>query len=334
MDAVDFLVALPKAALRPFYVLAGDEEFLKHQVRTELSARLLEGTDPSFALAAYPGDTAQWPAVRAELHTLPFLAPRRVVIIEQADGFVTEHRPALEAYLAKPAPGVLILDVRTWAATTKLAKATPDAATVLCKAPKPAQLPAWCSQRAESAYAKKMPLAAAQLLVRLTEPSLALLEQELAKLAAYVGDAQTISAADVDRVVSRSREAQTFTIFDAIGRGQAAEALTILQKLFADGADPIRLLGAFSWQLTRLAKAHRLMTHGLSASQALTEVGAHSFYQASWEQQLRHLGRSRLEKLYDWLVEIDLGMKGNSTLPMTEQLERLVVKLVQPSTRA
>src|SRR5262245_51998418 len=209
MDAIDFLSKLAKSPPQPVYVLHGDEEFLKRQARTELIPHLLEDADPAYALSAYPGDRTDWSTIRGELDTLPFLAPRRVVVIEQADDFVSEHRQELEKYVAKPGQGVLVLDVRSWPANTKLAKTIPDAAVVACKTPKPAQLPGWCIQRAKSAYGKKLGEPAAQLLVDLIEPSLGLLDQELAKLATYVGEAPAISAEDVDVLVGRSRTAET-----------------------------------------------------------------------------------------------------------------------------
>ena len=48
------------------------------------------------------------------------------------------------------------------------------------------------------------------------------------------------------------------------------------------------------------------------------------------ERQLKHLGRRRLNKLTDWLVEINLGLKGGCALPERVQVERLVVMLARP----
>jgi DNA polymerase-3 subunit delta len=44
---------------------------------------------------------------------------------------------------------------------------------------------------------------------------------------------------------------------------------------------------------------------------------------------MKHLGRRRLGKLYDWLMEVDLGLKGGSLLPPRTLLERLVVRLAR-----
>jgi len=160
-------------------------------------------------------------------------------------------------------------------------------------------------------------------------PSLGVLDQELAKLAAFVGDRKTITAEDVDVLVGRSRDAETFKIFDAIGQGRPAEALAILHRLFDQGEEPIALLGAFSWQLRKLAQAARLVKQGRPASVAMSEVGVRDFG-GRGELLMRHLGMRRLEKLFDWLLETDLGMKGDNPLPRSVQLERLVVRLAQP----
>lgn len=334
MDALDFLTKARKSQPRPVYVLFGDEDFLKRQVRAELEPLLLEDADPAFALSVYSGETANWSTIRGELETLPFLSPRRVVAIEQGDSFVSDHRAQLEKYVAHPSKGTLILDVRTWQSTTKLAKALPDEAQIACKALKPQQLPPWCAQRAKSAYGKKLSPAAADLLVELIEPALGLLDQELAKLATYVGERATIDEDDVDKLCGRSRTIDTFKIFATIGEAKTAEAFEILHRLRDEGAEPLQVLGAFSWQLRRLAQAARLIKLGESASQALSRVGTPPFALRNAEQLMKHLGMRRLEKLYDWLLEMDLGLKGGNPLPPWMQLERFVVRLAQPREAA
>jgi DNA polymerase-3 subunit delta len=331
MDALPFLDKSAKAKPQPVYVLAGDEAFLKRQVLAALERLLLGDADPAFAWTVHPGATADWSAVRADLDTLPFLSPRRVVVIDQADPFVTRHRAALEKYVGQPAKsGVMILDVKSWPATTKLAKLVPDAATVVCKALQSHRLAPWCVSRAQARYGKRLDADAAGWLVELVGPEMGLLDQELAKLAVYIGDRPAVTREDVDRLVGRSRAAETFKIFDAIGSGQPAEALAILARLFEQGEDALQLLGAFSWQLRRLAQVSRLARAGRSLAAALEEVGVPPFARAGVEQQLRHLGRRRLDRLYDWLLEADLAMKSSGALPPRVLLERLVVRLARP----
>src|SRR5438094_465898 len=170
---------------------------------------------------------------------------------------------------------------------------------------------------------------AAQLLVDLIGSDMGLLEQELAKWAIYVGTATKIESADVDKLVGNSRAENMWKIFDAIGAGRSAEALTILDRLFEQGEEPLRILGAFSMQLRRLAQAARGSQQGQSLGAALDRAGVPPFARAASEQQLRHLGRRRADRLYDWLLETDLGLKGSSQLRPQTLLERLVVQLAR-----
>src|SRR5258708_2701381 len=136
MDSLAFLEQAGRGKPQAVYVIPGDEDFLKRQVIAALRKWILGEGDTEFAYTAFPGDRASWSAVRGELETLPFLAERRLVVIDQADPFVTQHRAELEKYLAVPArTGVLALEVKTWPANTRLAKLVNADATITCKSP-------------------------------------------------------------------------------------------------------------------------------------------------------------------------------------------------------
>jgi DNA polymerase-3 subunit delta len=339
MDSLSFLERMAeraaKAKIQPVYVLHGDEAFLKRQVQAGLKPLVLGNVDHDFATSTHPGDKAVWSAVHDELETLPFLAPRRLVLVENAEPFVTRHRSALEKYLAAPAAtGVLVLEVNSWPSNTRLARLLPDSGVIACKALSANRLPEWCVAWASSRHGKQLAAAAARLLVDLIGTDMGLLDQELAKLAVYVGENARIEAADVDALVGNSRAEKTWEIFDLIGAGKAGEALTFLQRLLDQGEDPMRLLGAFSLQLRRLAQAARGVARGETLASALEEAGVLPFAVRAAEAQLRHLGRRRAERLYDWLLETDLGLKGGSQLPPRTLLERLVVRLAAPRSPA
>ncbi len=332
MDALDFLKSIPKR--QPVYVLAGDEDFLKRHARERIISAVLGDEDPAFAVSAYAGERLDFSTVRNELETLPFLAPLRVVVVENADKFVTDNRPALEAYFAKPSVvGVLLLDVKTFPENTKLAKALPDAAKIACKAPPPYKLPPWCVDWAKTAHKKKLAMNAAELLVDLVGTAMGLLDQELGKLANAVGAKPGIAVEDVDRMVGRSKAADVFRIMDAVGEGRPGEALSILQELFAEGEDPMGVLGPLTSQLRKLATVGRLhFVEKLALGPAMDAVNVPKWEKArvSFEKQMKHLGGRRLLKLTEWLVELNYGLIGGNPLPKRVQVERLVVMLARP----
>jgi DNA polymerase-3 subunit delta len=186
----------------------------------------------------------------------------------------------------------------------------------------------WCQTR----YAKKITTPAAQMLVELVGPAMGVLDQELQKLKDYVGDRPAIDVPDVDGLTGRSRGANVFKILDAVGDGKPAAALTILSGLFEEGEAPLAVLGALGSQLRKLARAARMYQQGVAYDEALNRAGVATWPQArdAAKRQIRHLGKDRLNKLYDWLLETDSGLKGGSPLPDRLLLERLVVRLARP----
>jgi DNA polymerase-3 subunit delta len=329
MDSLAFLAQLAKQTPRQVYVLHGGEDFLKRQVMLALRKLILGAEGVDFGLSNHEGDKVSFAAVRNELETLPFVGERRLVVVDGADPFVSKYRAQLEKYVPQPAPtGVLVLVVKSWPATTRLYKLVAPEAAIACESLSAGRLPGWCSTWAASHHAKQLSAEAAGLLVDLVGTDMGQLDQEIAKLATYAGSAARIESADVDKLVGSSRAEITWKIFDALAQGKAGEALTILDRLLDQGEEPIRILGAFSMQLRRLAQAARLAQTGQPLDTALHEAGfTYPNQRKGAEQQLRYLGRRRLDRLYDWLLEIDLGLKGSSQLPPRTQLERLVVRL-------
>ncbi len=332
MDAISFLQkkATPRHAI---YALVGDEEWLRRKSRRRIVQTFLSSEEEDGGLSIFSGESIDFSTVRNELYTRPMLASCRVVVVESADRFITEHRSALEQLAAQPPrAGVLVLEAKTFPETTRLAKAMPDTAKVVCKAPPAYRLPEWCRQWASLAYGLSLTAEAAELLVELAGEELGLLDQELAKLAAAVGDKTVVDVEHVRRYVSRSREADVFRIMEAIGAGQPAEAIRILEELLAAGEDPLAVLGPLSAQLRKLAMVAREVAAGQTLSAAMDAAGIPTWPKArqAAEQQLRHLGRRRLDRLSQWLVELNAGLKGANPLPERVQLERFIVQLARP----
>ena len=340
MDALAFLKAATPSR-QPVYALVGDEDFLKSRARERIIAVALGGEDPAFAVSVYAGDKIDFSTARNDLETLPFVGACRVVIVEAADTFVTENRPALEAYAAKPsAVGVLVLDVKTFPDNTKLAKALPDAAKIACKVPpayKVHELKPWLVEWARTAHKKKLAADAAELMLDRVGGSMGSLDQELGKLAVAVGAKPGIAAEDVERMVGRTKAADVFRILDAIGDGRAGEALSILEELFTEGEDPMAVMGPLTAQLRKLAAVGRLhFLEKVALGPAMDAAGVPKWdkIRIGFEKQMKYIGGRRLLKLTDWLVEINLGLKGGNALPERVQVERLVVMLARPREEA
>jgi DNA polymerase-3 subunit delta len=79
--------------------------------------------DDETGLTRFAGKDADLQTVSDELRTVSMWGDRRLVVVEDADEFVTKYRPGLEKYAQAPAKkSALVLDVKSWPKTTRLAK--------------------------------------------------------------------------------------------------------------------------------------------------------------------------------------------------------------------
>ncbi len=316
---------------QPVYVLVGEERFLKQLALERIEALVFGEEGNDFARTAYEGDNTDWATVRDELETLPFLSPRRLVIVQDADDFVSQNRESLEGYVKQPSRvGVLVLDVETWTKTTRLAKALDEKVTIRCEPIKDSsRLAQWCGGWASKRHGKSLPGPAAQLLVELIGPEMGVLDQEIAKLATYVGDRPQIDAKDVDTLVGHSRFNTAWEMLDALAKGERQAAFNTLHRLLDQGEEPLAILGAMSWQLRLVARVARLVKQGESLQGSMSACNVPYPAKPRTEGQLRHLGPRAL-KLFDWLLEADLALKSTGGLSPRGVMERFVARLAGP----
>jgi DNA polymerase-3 subunit delta len=248
---------------------------------------------------------------------------RHLVVIDDADDFVSANRPALEDYAkAQKQASVLVLEVKTWPATTRLYKALAETGLQIeCRFPPPARLLKWLIAWTKSRHGATLSPDAAERLGETVESELGLYDQELAKLASMAGTGGTITLAMVDEAVGGWRAKTAWEMLDAALEGDTRGALRQLDRLLLSGEVPIALLAQIGSSLRRLAAAARLVVQAensrrsTSLRQALERAGVKPFLLGKVEPQLRKLGRERAGRLYRWLLEADLALKGTSSSP-------------------
>ena len=342
LHAIDYLAAPDKYPPRAVCVVYGDEPFLKRQALAQLRKTALPSDDADFSLSVFEGPTAELSDVLDELATVAmFGSDKRLVVVEEADELVRRHRSELEDYVAQPkSTGYLVLAVNTWPANTRLYKAIArDGLQIDCSSPPAAKLTRWLTTWAKQVHQVQLAPAAAELMVDMIGPELGLLDQDLAKLALTAGPGGKVTTESVSRSVGSWRAKTAWAMLDAALAGNVRDALVELDRLLLAGEAPVAVLGQISASLRRFAAATRLILQAEAAGrrialgQALEQVGTRRFLLQKVERQLRHLGRRRGDHIYRWLLEADLDLKGQSSLPPRLILERLVLRLAAAEPR-
>ena len=314
------------------YVIAAKEDSLLNAECEKLLEKLLEPEQRATGL--FNADPAEVSAsqILDELRTAPFLTEKRVVLIKNADKFISENRHLLEKYFDKPCPtGILVLTVTNWGANTRLAKKLPTLGKLITVTqPKPWQLPPRLTQYASEAHDKKLTTDAAELLIELTGDSLPRLYSEIDKLALFAHTEKAITARHVELLIGHNRFYNCFAVIDACLAGDTAKAVDRLRNMFAeDKSAEYTVVGAFAFHFRRMFNAKVLLEKGVRQGEIEKRLriwgNKDSFFLQLGKMSLAQLGEN-LQQLADMDYAIKTGRKKANVAA-----EQLVLKLATGS---
>jgi DNA polymerase-3 subunit delta len=295
------------------------------------------------------GDTSRWSDLRDDLATASLfdMGDKRTIIVRGADKFVSNHRPEVESFIAKPSRAArLILELDSLASNTRIYKAlSKDQMLVACGSATDSKSGVTAATRRKfltgyvaKQHETKLAKAAADALVEMLGDEVGMLDTEIAKLALYVEPGAPIDEALVRDVVAGWQGKTVWQITDAIAAGDAAEAIRQLDKLMTGGQRPIALLPQIAWSLRRLGMATAIVEYMERSGRrwrledALSQAGVKRPADVSRAtSQLKALRRDRGKQLLPWLLDADLRLKGTHSAEGRDRflLEQLVVKLAK-----
>ena len=283
LSAFEFLAREKTPPVPPVCVLFGDEPLLRTESLQRIRAAVLDSDDGDLSFTVFQGDDIEPRELFDELATVSmFGGGKRMVVVEDADKFVSKNRDRLEEYCDKPRQAsVLVLEVGTWPANTRLFKKVAQTGLQInCNLPQAAlRRPGRRRCRAPMAHQPALqhirsswPTGAGELLVEIVGPQLGRLDQELAKLSLLAGpnaegrrqkaedaSARTITRELVEQAVGGWRAKTAWVMIEAALEGNAAQALVQLDRLLLAGEEPIALLAMMSGSLRRMAAATRII---------------------------------------------------------------------------
>jgi len=315
--------------IKPIYVICGIDGGLVGRRYQELIDQLLEPDQRTMGLLAVEGKEARVFQVFDELRTLPFLTPRRVVVVRDADDFVSENRSVLEGYFDAPCPsGVLVLTVEGWPANTRLAKKLGSVGELFSVSPpKPWEMPAELIAYAAHRHARKLAKDAAELLVELTGDDWARVCNELDKLAVFVDVPKAITVDHVEQLVGHNRLFGAFDVIDAVTAGKQGLALQRLRAMFDQDKDAdYTVVGAFAFHVRRLFQAKAMLSRGANPAAVAKELRLFWRIKDAFMAQVQRLTLEQIAGLLQILAEIDFQIKTGQTR-VEVAIEQLVLTM-------
>jgi len=301
---------MSQSPIKSVYVLHGKDAFLRDAARSEIVRQIIGDSDPQVAVSTFEAD-AELAVVLDELRTMPFLAPRRAVIVRDADVFITEYREALDKYLQSPsANSSLILMVTGWLPKSNLGKLVAKIGEVInCTPPDEANLPNFIRDAAQK-RSKKIRTDAAQLLQAWIGPDLAAIDSEMEKLSIYIGERAEINVDDVSRLVTSSAGPEAFALTNAITAGDVSAALKALGGMINQRGDEFKALGMVVWHLRRVLSAQQNIAAGTPVNRALPNMPYSA--QGPFIAMLKRRPLKKLQQDFRRLIATDLAMKSGA----------------------
>jgi DNA polymerase III subunit delta len=324
MKPAEVRAQIAAARTGPIYLLEGDDLQSRHDLALEFGSLVEEGLEAFNVESFYANEATtagardqMTAAILAAARTLPMMAPRRVVVVHEAERLLSPRRSKdeeeplpepvgrkkkgaagspteeLEAYIESPEPmTTLVFVTGAMDGNRRLVKLVRRHATLVdCGTlGSPHDAAAWIRKRLEKDELT-IEAKAIALLLETTGLGLGRIRAEVEKLVLYAAGESTVTERHIrDLVVPASEPGEDFALGRAIWNNDAAGALSEIAAQFDAGAQPVMVLGQIR------ASAGRLRPD------------------------------ARVRKALELVLQTDLALKTSAGQPK-HLLERLVVEL-------
>ncbi len=328
--------------LKPVYYLYGDEEFYLDQLLDSFS-NLLPTNEKDFNFDLLYGQDVTPAQVLGIARSFPMMAERRVLIVrnflQTGKGAAGEgEMNDFISYFENPNPSCLVVlfDNGKPAGNTKIGKAISKNANVgfhQFESMPDYLIPEWVINWVQSHHKKNINPGAAQLLAQFVGNNLQLLSTEIDKVCTFVDTSDTVSEAEVKKIIGSYREYTAIELKEAVIKRDLDKALYISEQMLqhskTDTGELIRLVGFFYsvfvniWQIRRLAdrgNAKQAVQAGLGISNSW-------YFNKLWDDA-SNFRYSDMPRVFEALLDADKSIKGFSTLDSTSILFLLVKRMI------
>lgn len=310
------------------HILIGEDDYSLHQALGDIKKSLGDPASLMPNTTVLEGGKVTTEQLRSACETVPFLADKRLVVIEgllerfapkgrgkkkksprQPDQ-AEDYRPIVESLKNLPPFTELVIIGGNVKSTNPLLLELSSLAKVR-RFPmlKHDELMRWIEQRVALQTKAGISKRAVELMARLVGSDLWTMSNEIDKLVLFTG-ARPIEEADVKTVVSHAQEANVFSMVDAILESRMSVARELLQQLFLHGMEPAYILVMLARQVRIIFQVREMRDRGISRNVIQTRLNLTSDFvlRKAWDQADRY-APARLIEVYHKLLEADIAVK-------------------------
>jgi len=293
-------------------VVVGTDATMVHDELHRVIESALGDLDTSFALQDFTvkdvtaAGESVIAAVLEALNTPPFLAPRRVVVVRDAQGLSAEETAALLAWLERPAPDVALVVGVVGAKSHKLVKAAQEVVEVNV-ASGARNRTAFVQEKMRS-YNVTIDAGAATMISERVGDDVARVDS-LARLLASIYGSAPLARGHVEPYLGDAGGVPEWDLTDALESADAAAAITVARRMLdSRGRAGVQIIFALQRYYLRMA---RLEGAGVSTGEEAAQIlGMNPFGAKKILAMANRLGAERIADAVHLIAAADVDLKG------------------------
>ena len=307
------------------YILVGPDDYSIGQRLEEIKKGIGDAEMLVANTTVFDGDKVSPAELKAVAETVPFLASKRLVLVEgllrRFESGGRAKKPAVpggrgngvksfsESVAVLPESTVLVLvDGKVSAGNPLLKELTARAEVRHFPLFKGNQLQQWIKRRVVQDGGSITPPAVA-LLARLVGSNLWVMTSEIEKMVLFTQN-RPIEEADIRTLVSYAQETSVFALVDAILEPSPSLAEKLLQQLLREGAATVYLIHMLYRQLHMIIRAREMKFRGKPEAEIQRQLGLSAdFAFRKTLEQARRYPLARVKVAFERLLETDQSIK-------------------------
>jgi len=331
---------LQRNGLSPLYLVVGEEAYFRDLALSFLRQALSregqqagkdfnpEASGLLMNCDLVYGDETDASEILCMAEEVSFFSSKRMICVKWAEKLSARDGEALIPYFQRPNESTtLVFSATKLDGRTKWVQELKKRGTMIDCAPLyENQRVAWVAQQARECGVK-LETSGLELLKDQAAEGLYAARNELEKLAAFLNEGQPVGAQDVETVRGKPPGISVFDWSDAVARGDYGQALEIVAKNLETGEAPLRMVGAFLWQLRRVWKVKVALDEGKDAGQAARLAGIPPFRTREFVQQVQRWQEPQLRLAWELIGKADSALKGGKATVPKLILDDLVLQL-------
>ncbi|NDL66903.1 DNA polymerase III subunit delta [Anaerotalea alkaliphila] len=294
------------------YLFYGPETYLAHSYLDSMVKRLVGSKEDSMNYEQFDG-AIQEERILDALETLPFLAERRVVVLNGMDLFLPKNAKKVEklaSHLERiPDTATLFLLEKEVDKRSRLFKqASKHGEVVEFKHLGEEELVKHLARRL-ARHGKNIERGTARHFIETVGFELERVENELEKLVDYAWEEPVVTRDHIDRICSKNLENKVFAMVECLGTEKREEALGLFQDLMALKEPPTRILFLLSRQLRILLQVKLMAEAGHSPGAIASKIKLPPFVANKNLRQAGRFSKERLLLALNKCLEVELLFK-------------------------